>query len=153
VKLTKLGWAAVLVFLLFFVHPRSLWLNNLGLLFMSAGLALRIWAAGHAPENGKGPYAATPRPLQLGMVMIAFGFTLICTSLRHWFSTLFLWTVFASIMLALFPAGLPRPGGFDKAWESSAFSWDLALKSGEKKTLYAVLTAAFYLRFRMVYTW
>ncbi|HAH07070.1 MAG TPA: hypothetical protein DCM05_11225 [Elusimicrobia bacterium] len=135
-RLTRLGWTALAVFLLFFAHPRSLWLNNLGLLILLWGLALRLRAAGTAQP-----------PPALGTLLIALAFALMCTSLRHWFSSLLVWAAFAAF-LKRFPRG-PLEG----AWPSGDFSWDLAVRAGEKRVLILVLAAAFYLRFKMVYTW
>lgn len=138
-KVTRLGWAAVLVFLLFFAHPRHLWLNNLGLLAVLAGLLLRVRGAGDSP--------ASPRALEAGTLLLALGFALMCTSLRHWFSSLFVWSAFAVLARR-------RPwAGFDGLWPSGDFSLERAFRLGEKRTLALVLLAAIYLRFKLVYAW
>jgi len=136
--------------ILLFARPTPISLLT-GLLIVSLGESLRIWASGHihkmAEVTQTGPYAMCRHPLYLGHFIIALGFCAVASS----------WIAFAVVIPAFFimyaptwkneeryltdqfgdvyqdymkttPALLPR---FNRACLSGSFDWQLVRKHRE----------------------
>jgi protein-S-isoprenylcysteine O-methyltransferase Ste14 len=74
---------ALLLALVWYARPSAVSLAS-GLLPITLGQALRIWATGHLHKNDaltlSGPYAYLRNPLYLGTMLIGLGFALIAAS-------------------------------------------------------------------------
>ena len=72
--------------LIWFSHPTP-FLFSVGALFVLAGEAVRVWAAGHLVKSleliDSGPYAYTQNPLYLGRLLILTGFCVMARSRFH----------------------------------------------------------------------
>lgn len=172
-------WGGLL--LLVIAQPRSQVFYLLGLLVALLGEALRFWAAGHirkAEELARtGPYAWVRNPLYLGSFVMSCGVALMCTSTTRWLSSLVIWAAvlatfrwpyaqkirleeedlrgrfgdaFEQYRLAV-PAFFAAPSGLRAALREGGFSWALAVKNKELKTLWALLGLAVVLRIKMAY--
>jgi protein-S-isoprenylcysteine O-methyltransferase Ste14 len=152
-----------------------------GFLLIALGEALRLWAAGHIRKAAQlatdGPYALVRNPLYLGSLLLSCGFATMCTSARHWLSTVFVWAAVAATFGWLYrekiameeedlrgrfgevfddyrravPAMVPTGEGLARAFESASFSWPLALKNKEHRTVLALLGLIAFLRMRAIY--
>jgi protein-S-isoprenylcysteine O-methyltransferase Ste14 len=151
-----------------------------GVAVAAAGLALRLWAAGHIRKDRSlttvGPYALVRHPLYLGSTAIAAGSGLAISDPTHWalsaafvaaavaaFGWLYLRTIeteeahlarvfdgYADYSSKV-PRVLPTPSRVPAAFVSSRWDWPLLLKNRELSTLSAAAGVAVALRLKMVW--
>lgn len=151
-----------------------------GIGFITAGLALRLWANGYAIKNDKlttsGPYAFVRNPLYLGTFLIAVGFVIVLKSeypLLEWIaggvflaalSFMYYRTIKAEqgMLFAKFknaysdycknvPAMLPCLVAYSKG-EKWPFSLQRLIHSKEHKPVFwiFILLVVFYLKTRLI---
>ncbi len=147
---------------------RPSWFSLLaGLPLMTAGIALRAWAAGHLAKNERlatsGPYAYTRNPLYLGTVLVAAGLALASRrlSLGLLFAAFFVLVYLPVVELEeqhlreLFaeyadyarrvPRFWPRWGG---SGGSEHFSWKLYMRNREHQAFLGWLAGLLWLIFK-----
>lgn len=172
--------AASLILLVVARPARSNAVFFLGFFLCLLGEAVRFWAAGHMPKGSftrGGPYAITRNPLYFGSFVIACGFAIICTSRRHWLTTIIVWAAVFAVFYWLYgerikheeselhqrfgsefdayrrevPAFWPDLGRWRDAAQTTEWEFRRALRAKEQRTVWALLGLALFLRFKMVY--
>ncbi len=162
--------------ILYFSRPAPAFLT-IGLVVATAGLALRIWAAGHLEKWQRlaisGPYRWTRNPLYLGSGIMGIGMSIASTRLSILFAFLVWFAVFYfpvmrreeqelqssygpeyEIYRKQVPLFLPSPWAPFRNEETSAgnFSWGRVISNREYNAVIGFLAVGTFLTVKMLST-